>query len=102
MPWLIALDIDGTTIDHDGHLADRVRRAVRAVVDAGHHVVLSTGRTVMGTLPIAEQLGLTTGFAICSNGAVTITLDPDAPEGYRLLRAVTFDPAPVLERLRGR
>ncbi|WP_392424932.1 HAD family hydrolase [Barrientosiimonas humi] len=101
MPWLIALDIDGTTIDHDGHLADRVRRAVRAVVDAGHHVVLSTGRTVMGTLPIAEQLGLTTGFAICSNGAVTITLDPDAPEGYRLLRAVTFDPAPVLERLRG-
>lgn len=101
MPWLIALDIDGTTIHFDGHLSDRVRAAVRAVADAGHHVVLSTGRTITATLPIAEQLGLTDGFAVCSNGAVTIALDPEADHGYRCLQTVTFDPEPVLTRLRG-
>jgi HAD superfamily hydrolase (TIGR01484 family) len=99
--WLIALDIDGTTIHFDGHLSDRVRDAIRAVADAGHHVVLATGRTISATLPIAEQLGIAHGFAVCSNGAVTVALDPDRPAGHQRLRTVTFDPKPVLERLRG-
>lgn len=101
MPWLIALDIDGTTIHFDGHLSDRVRDAVRAAADAGHQVVLATGRTVSATLPIARALGLTSGYAVCSNGAVTIALDPDAERGHRRLRTITFDPEPVLTRLRG-
>ncbi len=49
VPHLIALDIDGTTIDHDGHLSDAVREAVQAVVEAGHHVVIATGRTIVGS-----------------------------------------------------
>lgn len=101
MPQLIALDIDGTTIHFDGHLSDRVRTAVRAVADAGHHVVLATGRTVSATLPVAEQLDIDSGFAVCSNGAVTIALDPQAPGRHRRLQTITFDPKPVLERLRG-
>lgn len=101
MPWLIALDIDGTTIHFDGHLSDRVRDAIGAAADAGHHVVLSTGRTISATLPIADQLGLDSGFAVCSNGAVTIALDPAAPGHHRRLRTITFDPKSVLERLRG-
>jgi len=38
---------------------------------------------------------------VCSNGAVTLQLDPDEPEGYRILEIVTFDPGPALEVLRG-
>ena len=98
-PHLIALDIDGTTIDHDGVLTDAVRDAVRAVADAGHHVVIATGRAIVGTLPILEALDLTHGYAVCSNGAVTLRLDPGQSAGYDVIEAVTFDPTPALDLL---
>ena len=99
-PHLVALDIDGTTVNHEGELSDAVRDTVRAVADAGHHVTIATGRAVIGTLPVLDRLGLTTGFAVCANGAVTIRLDPALPDGYEILEAVTFDPRPALMVLR--
>lgn len=100
-PHLIALDVDGTTINHSGVLSPAVREAVRAVADAGHHVVIATGRAIVGTTPILEALDLDRGFAVCSNGAVTIALDPDRERGYEVLEAVTFDPGPALDLLHG-
>jgi hydroxymethylpyrimidine pyrophosphatase-like HAD family hydrolase len=99
-PHLVALDIDGTTVNHEGELSDSVRDTVRAVADAGHHVTIATGRAVIGTLPVLDRLGLTTGFAVCANGAVTIRLDPAHPDCYEILEAVTFDPRPALMVLR--
>ncbi|MDF8266167.1 HAD family hydrolase [Luteipulveratus flavus] len=101
MALLIALDIDGTTVHHDGHLTDAVRDRVQAVANAGHHVVLATGRAVIGTMPIAEKLDLATGFAVCSNGAITLGINPGRPEGYDVVETVTFDPEPALTLLRG-
>ena len=99
---LICLDIDGTTITHDGTLRPAVKEAIDAVRAAGHHVVIATGRSVVATMPIVELLGLTEGWAVCSNGAVTVRLEPRAPGGYTIDDddVVTFDPAPVLSRLR--
>ena len=74
--------------------------AVRAVADAGHHIVVATGRSIVATTPILDALGLKAGYAVCSNGAVTLALDPDEPQGYQILETVTFDPAPALELLR--
>jgi len=99
-PLLVALDLDGTTIDHVGALSSAVRDAVSDVVDAGHHLVISTGRSIVATLPIVEMLGLERGYAVCSNGAVTLVLDPERPSGYRIVDTVTFDPRPVLTMLR--
>ena len=99
-PLLVALDLDGTTIDHVGALSGAVRDAVSDVVDAGHHLVISTGRSIVATLPIVEMLGLERGYAVCSNGAVTLVLDPERPRGYRIVDTVTFDPRPVLTMLR--
>lgn len=101
-PLMICLDIDGTTITHDQVLSPRVRDAVRRVVDAGHHVVMSTGRAVVATMPIVRQLGITTGRAVCSNGAVTVALDPSREGGFEVLEAVTFDPRPALTVIRER
>lgn len=100
-PHLVALDIDGTTITHGGELRPAVLAAVRAVADAGHHVTIATGRTIAGTLPILAALGLRTGYAVCSNGAVTIRLDPSGAQGYELVDVVTFDPRPALDLLHG-
>ena len=58
VPWLIGLDIDGTIISHAGDLDPRVREAIGAVADAGHHVVIATGRSVVATMPILELLGI--------------------------------------------
>jgi len=98
---LIALDLDGTTINHDGTMSPAVRQAVREVAEAGVHVVVATGRAIVAAMPLVAQLGLEHGFAVCSNGAVTLELDPDELGGYRILETVTFDPTPALEMLRG-
>lgn len=99
-PHLIALDIDGTTVNHEGELSDGVREVVGLASEAGHHVTIATGRAIIGTLPVLDRLGLTTGYAVCANGAITLRLDPDLDDGYEILEAVTFDPRPALRVLR--
>jgi hydroxymethylpyrimidine pyrophosphatase-like HAD family hydrolase len=97
---LIALDVDGTILDFDENLSEPVRTAIRDVVDAGVHVVLATGRSLVGALPILDRLSLLEGYAVCSNGAVTVRLDPALTAGYEVIDTVTFDPAPALRLLR--
>ncbi|GAA3609495.1 HAD family hydrolase [Kineosporia mesophila] len=99
-PKLVALDIDGTILDHDQRLTDRVRESVRAVADLGVHVVIATGRSLYETVPVLDRLGLVNGWAVCSNGSVTLRLDPMAPGGYEVSDTVTFDPSSVLTLLR--
>jgi hydroxymethylpyrimidine pyrophosphatase-like HAD family hydrolase len=98
---LIALDLDGTTLLRDGTMSPAVRESVREVAKAGVHVVISTGRAIEATMPVIAHLGLEHGFVVCSNGAVTLELDPSEPGGYRILEMVTFDPGPALGMLRG-
>lgn len=96
---LVALDVDGTLMSYDGVISSEVHAAVQALVEAGVNVVLATGRSVAGTLPVAEQLGLTDGWVVCSNGAVIARLDPDLDDGYEVVDVVTFDPGPALRAL---
>lgn len=95
---LVALDLDGTVLHHDGRLSDRVAGAIRELDAAGATVMVATGRSVVSTLPVLEQLDLvrTGAYAVCSNGAITLALDPGNGEGYRVEEAVTFDPRPAV------
>lgn len=97
---MIALDVDGTLVDHDGHMSPGVREAARAVVSNGHDVLIATGRSLNATLPVIEQIGLERGYAVCCNGGVTLRLDPSLADGYEILHKATFDPAPALRALR--
>ena len=90
-PRLVALDIDGTLVDVDGVLRPTVVSAVDAARAAGAHVVLSTGRSMPGVLPVLDGLGLTNGYAVASNGAVTFTYSPPAVRTTR-----TFDAGPAV------
>lgn len=98
--YLLALDVDGTLVDHDGAMSDVVRDAARAVAEAGHRIILATGRSLGATLPIVKSLGLEHGFTVCCNGGVTVRLDPTCSGHYEVLNRVTFDPAPALTALR--
>ncbi|MGY4718819.1 HAD family hydrolase [Naumannella huperziae] len=93
-PKLVALDIDGTLVDHEGVLPPDVHAAVRRVVDAGVPVVLATGRSWHSTQPIFDALGLPDGYAVCSNGAVVVSYPP-----AEIIRQVTFDPARVIDKV---
>ncbi|GAA4707544.1 Hydroxymethylpyrimidine pyrophosphatase [Promicromonospora umidemergens] len=77
-PRLIACDIDGTLVRTGCPATDAVVAASAAVRAAGHHIVLATGRGLVGALPVALQLGLDDVWIASSNGAVTAHL-----VGYR-------------------
>jgi Cof subfamily protein (haloacid dehalogenase superfamily) len=98
---IIALDIDGTIVDHAGQLSARVREAVRAAVAAPQlHVVLVTGRSTVGLQAMWNELGLVTGHAVCSNGAVALRFDPELEAGHEVTHSVLFRPRAALEAIR--
>ncbi|MEV6430544.1 HAD hydrolase family protein [Nocardia sp. NPDC051463] len=94
-PQLIALDVDGTLLQTGSPVTERVADAVRAAVTAGAHVVVTTGRTLLTTRPVLEQVGLREGHALCSNGAVHIDVARGEPVAVQ-----AFDPAPAVTALR--
>jgi len=98
--WLIALDIDGTVLHEDGTLSDAVLAEVQRVRDAGHEVMLATGRSVAMTMPILDRLDIAPEYVVCSNGAITLKRDGTAPTGYVRDHVETFNPSTVLESIR--
>lgn len=98
---MVALDIDGTLLGHDGKVPTGTVAALDLVRAAGHEVVLATGRSLVGLRSGATQLGLIDGFAVCSNGALTVRLDSAVSSSYVIQHARRFDPAPVIRRALG-
>jgi HAD superfamily hydrolase (TIGR01484 family) len=108
-PRLVALDIDGTLlkwVDGAGttheEIAPAVGDAVRRARDAGCHVVLASGRSPHGMVPVADLLELHLDqtdplWIVASNGAVVFRYPP-----LEVVAEETFDAAPavraVLER----
>ncbi|WP_167044135.1 Cof-type HAD-IIB family hydrolase [Salinibacterium sp. ZJ454] len=97
---LIALDIDGTVLHEDGTITEAVHDEVTRAHAAGHEVMLATGRAPAMTIPVLERLGLTAEYLVCSNGAITLKRDPEAPFGYSREHVETFDPSQVLLTVR--
>lgn len=98
--WLVALDIDGTIVTQRGEVNDAVRKEVRRVADLGHEVTLATGRSVVDTFPILNQLGISPEYVVCSNGATVLKRNPLEPSGYSYAWVETFSPATVLSTIR--
>lgn len=82
---MIALDVDGTILHLDTSLSRRVARAIEAHRAAGTHLVLASGRGIYATLVAADAIGIASGPAVCSNGAITIELG-EGPERIEIPR----------------
>ena len=67
---ILFLDIDDTLLTRDKRVTEENDRAIRRAVEAGHRVVLCSGRPHPATIRVAEQIGLAgPGFyAISYNG----------------------------------
>ena len=85
-PLLVATDLDGTIVGHDGVITDRTVAALQAVEALGVPVVFVTGRPARWMADVAERTGHT-GLAICANGAVLYDLHTE--------QIVENDPIPV-------
>jgi hydroxymethylpyrimidine pyrophosphatase-like HAD family hydrolase len=70
---LVATDLDGTFLRHDGTPHPRVLDALERVLNAGIHVAFVTGRPTRWLTPVIEASGHR-GTAVCSNGAVLVDL----------------------------
>lgn len=70
---LIALDLDGTTLNDDKHISEANREALEEAVEKGVNVVIATGR-VFSALP--EDVFKVNGiqYVLTSNGAVITDL----------------------------
>lgn len=97
---LVALDLDGTVLHRDESIDPEVEQAIRSVYEAGHEVVIATGRSVDATLPIVEKLRLRPEWIVCCNGAITLKRDPLAHRAYRHELVEAFDATDVLQRVR--
>lgn len=98
--WFVALDIDGTIMHEDESIDQVVADAVASARDRGHLVTLATGRSWATTAPVLERLGLEPEYVVCANGAITMRRDDTVEGGYAREHVETFDPTPVLERIR--
>ena len=67
-PRLIATDLDGTIVRHDGSVSERVLEAFAAAMDIGVRVVFVTGRPPRWMAEVADATGHA-GVGICGNGA---------------------------------
>lgn len=101
-PRLVALDIDGTLLrwvaglgmSHE-EVTPAVHDAVQRVLDAGAHVVLSSGRAMHNMTSVAEMLDLHGHgeqiWIVAANGAVVLRYPP-----AEVVHEVTFDAAPAV------
>ena len=102
-PKVVALDIDGTLLKWvDGQTEDYetitepVYDAVHRALDAGAHVVLSSGRSPHGMTRIADLLDIPREetdqlWVVASNGAVVFRYPP-----MEVVHEETFDAAPAV------
>lgn len=95
-PRLVALDIDGTVVHGAAPPTPAVRAAI-AQAARRSEVMLCTGRTVIGVAAALDQLGLSAGATLTSNGAVE--LDTATREVRSVQR---FDVTDAMARLRAR
>lgn len=79
MKFLIGLDIDGTIVDHDGHLHPETIKHIKKWSNEGHVISLVTGRPFRNTKHIYDALGLQTPICNHSGAQVHHPNDPAFP-----------------------
>ncbi|WP_078427959.1 Cof-type HAD-IIB family hydrolase [Alkalihalobacterium alkalinitrilicum] len=65
---LIAIDLDGTLLNHQHEISMENRKAIKQAEAQGIHVVISTGRTIMACEELVKSLSLSS-YLITVNGS---------------------------------
>lgn len=92
MKKLIAIDLDGTTLNQDSKITDKTARTLRRAIQDGHSVVIATGRPYRMNKNFYQELQLTTPM-INFNGALVHLPDKqwDGEQETSFNRKIVFD-----------
>lgn len=72
MKKILFTDLDGTLLNSDKLVSEGNREAIQRLLDAGHYLVVATGRPVKSGFKVVKSLGLTMPgcYMVAYNGAV--------------------------------
>ena len=72
MKKILFTDLDGTLLNNNKLVSDGNRAAIERLLDAGHYLVVATGRPTKSAFKVAQKLGLTMPgcYMIAYNGGV--------------------------------
>ena len=59
MKKILFTDLDGTLLNDDKQVSEGNRVAIQRLLDAGHYLVVSTGRPTKSAFKVVQRLGLT-------------------------------------------
>ncbi|MCM1045060.1 MAG: Cof-type HAD-IIB family hydrolase [Candidatus Gastranaerophilales bacterium] len=78
---LLFTDMDGTLLRNDSTVSPGMKEALNRMTEAGHHLILSSGRPLPSILEVREQAGLNYPhmLIISNNGALIYDCDAKAP-----------------------
>jgi hypothetical protein len=91
---LVATDLDGTLLRHDGQVPPLTRAVLRAIEESQRHLVFVTGRPPRWMPMVVEATGHA-GVAVCGNGAVVMDLHSE-----RILEVSPVAPGDAAEAAR--
>lgn len=95
-PKIVAMDMDGTVVHHDGTISERTFEALALAHSKGARLVFATGRPPRWMQIVSDIAGAET--AICGNGAIVYDL-----RSQKVVHSTLLSPtaaAVVVERLR--
>lgn len=72
----VAIDLDGTMLNHYGEITERTKETVTKCIEKGIEIVLASGRPIDSMKTIAEELGVK-GYLIAGNGALVYDIQRD-------------------------
>ncbi len=78
---LLFTDMDGTLLRNDSTVSPAMKDALDQLTNAGHHLILSSGRPLPSILEVKKQAGLSYPhmLIIANNGALIYDCDAEAP-----------------------
>ena len=82
---LVALDLDGTTVDEDLVVGERTKQAIARAVGAGVSVSIVTGRMPTSAMAFARELGLTAPIVGYQGAIIREIPTPDSGRLGRIL-----------------
>lgn len=98
---LLALDLDGTTLNSQGKVPDANRRAIAAAEDAGVLVTIATGRRFRDARPVGLDLGLNAPMITHNGALVKFAASGETVDHSLLSDATSLEIVKVGKRLGG-
>lgn len=76
---LIALDLDGTLLNHKQEITHKTKKVLQYLIDEGHEVMIATGRPPRSSIEFYEEIGMRTPMINFNAAYISHPLDKSFP-----------------------